>query len=123
MELTGIAIELVADNNEIKVKEQIATCIFRVYQEALTNIVRHAQANKVVTSIYMTDKNIIVSIEDNGKGFDAFLEQPAGSFGILGMRERVRALGGSFTLTANIGTGTKVNISLPLNNEDNTDTK
>jgi PAS domain S-box-containing protein len=116
MESTGIAIELVADTNEIKIKEQIATCVFRVYQEALTNIVRHAQANKVVTSIRMTDKNIIVSIEDNGKGFDAFVEQPVGSFGILGMRERVRALGGSFTLTANIGTGTKINISLPLNN-------
>ena len=113
---TNIPVQIKTSKHDIKVSDQIATCIFRVFQESLTNITRYAEAEKVVTSLEIQDGNIIIEIEDNGKGFDTLSEQPKSRqpFGILGMKERVRALNGRFALQSELGEGTKIHISLPL---------
>lgn len=121
MQSTGININFTTDNQEMKVSEQIATCIFRVYQEALTNVSRHAGACKVVTSIHISGDNIFLSIEDDGKGFDIGSVKTDKSFGLLGMRERVRALNGSFDIASGQKAGTKIIVRLPLNKEHNND--
>ena len=112
-ETTGIAIEFTSSQTEIKLPQEIVNCIFRVYQESLTNIMRYAQANKVLTSLSIKDESIILTVKDNGKGFDTAALQNKKSFGILGMKERVLSLNGKFELISAKEQGTKIVISLP----------
>jgi PAS domain S-box-containing protein len=112
---TGIPVQLKAADIRTDLPEPITTCIFRVYQEALTNIIRYAGATKVIASLTVNDAFINLSIEDDGKGFDPGTVQINKSFGILGMKERVLSLGGSFELFSSPGEGARIFISLPLN--------
>lgn len=96
-----------------KISEAVATCVFRVYQESLTNIMRHASASEVKTSVEVKENKIIIGITDNGKGFDQVAIKGNKSFGILGMKERVLSLGGEFELNSVLGAGTKIKVSLP----------
>lgn len=111
---TGIVVRLTTDQNEIKLPEAISTCIFRICQEALTNVIRYSGALHVRISLSTHDNSVGVEIEDDGKGFDPSSVQGNKSFGILGMKERVLSLNGKFQLTSSPGKGTKIIISLPL---------
>jgi signal transduction histidine kinase len=82
-ETTGIPVKFTTPERDIKVSEQIATCIFRVCQEAFTNITRYALAKNVSISIKIIKENIILIIEDDGIGFDTASVQNKKSFGIL----------------------------------------
>src|SRR6185436_5987529 len=95
------------------IPEQISTCIFRVCQEAFTNIMRHSHAKNISSSIKIIEENIKLVIEDDGVGFDAVTVQNKKSFGILGMKERVLSPGGKFELISSPGNGTKITVSLP----------
>jgi two-component system, NarL family, sensor histidine kinase UhpB len=88
--------------------------IFRLVQEALTNVARHSGASRVRIQIArsLSAQGIEVAVEDNGRGAD--LSLPRDGLGLVGMRERVAALGGSITLDSNPGTGFKVAAFLPL---------
>jgi PAS domain S-box-containing protein len=110
----GIPVEFNCSEKEVKVSGSIATCIFRVYQEALTNISRYAAPEKVVGSLSIVDHTITVIISDNGKGFDPAIVEVNKSFGIMGMKERVISLGGTFELLSSPGNGTSIIMSLPL---------
>ena len=92
----------------------MATCIFRVYQEAFTNITRYADATKVAASLTIANNIIKVTVADDGKGFDTIAVQSKKSFGILGMRERVFSLNGKFALASSPQKGTKITISIPF---------
>jgi PAS domain S-box-containing protein len=111
---TGIQVTISTNESEIKLSEPIAICLFRVYQEALTNISKHAHADKAIVSINISDETIFMKISDNGKGFDDHSEIKRASFGILGMKERVHSVKGNFDLSSEHGTGTKVSITIPL---------
>jgi PAS domain S-box-containing protein len=110
---TNIPVKLTSEKNKIIVSEAIATCIFRIYQEALTNITRHAEAATVYSSLSLEGNDIVVSVEDDGKGFDKNSLETKKSFGILGIKERVLSLGGLFELHSVPGNGTKIMIRLP----------
>ena len=112
-ERTGIPVEFTTTETGIKLPEEIATCIFRVYQESLTNIMRYAQADKVLTSLKIAGDSIVVIIEDNGNGFDTATVRTGKSFGILGMKERVGSVQGNFELVSVPGKGTSITISIP----------
>ena len=112
-EITGIPVKFVTKETVIELPVQIGNCIFRVYQESLTNIMRYAHASKVISSLRIDDDNIIFTVEDNGKGFDTLNVQSKKSFGILGMKERVHSFNGKFTLGSVKEKGTKMMISLP----------
>ena len=114
-ETTGMPVEFTTTEKELRVSEQIATCLFRVCQEAFTNITRYSHAKKVSVSITIFEKNINLIIEDDGTGFDTGSVQNKNSFGILGMKERVLSLGGVFELVSSPGKGTKITASLPYN--------
>jgi signal transduction histidine kinase len=111
---TGIQVQFTSNETDLKSPEPIATCIFRVYQEALTNIMRYADATNVQASLNIVSDNIRVNIQDDGRGFDPASVQSNKSFGILGMKERVLSLGGTFELISSPGNGTKISICLPV---------
>ncbi|MFN8251155.1 MAG: PAS domain S-box protein [Ferruginibacter sp.] len=111
---TEIPVEFSNSTNNIKIPEAVTTSLFRVYQEALTNIMRYAEASTVNTSLVVNESNIILRIQDNGKGFEISSARSKGSFGILGMEERAIALGGSFLLETAPGKGTAITVTVPL---------
>jgi len=112
-ENTGIAVKFTTPEKDIKVSEQIATSVFRICQEAFTNIIRYSHANNISISIKVIEENISLIIEDDGTGFDPASVQNKKSFGILGMKERVLSLNGKFELISSPGKGTKITVKLP----------
>ncbi len=96
----------------------VETACFRVAREALTNIAKHAKAHNVEMNLTFSDEELVLSIQDDGIGFDsakALEEATHGkSFGVLGMQERVALLGGKFELNSSVGKGTIVDVRLPL---------
>jgi signal transduction histidine kinase len=96
------------------------TMLYRVAQEALTNITKHAQASQAKVSIQIQSDAICMTVSDNGKSFDvkrAFGAKRRQGLGILGMRERVEMLGGIFAIESMPGKGTSVSVRIPLGND------
>lgn len=87
--------------------------LFRILQESLTNVMRHAQAHTVELNLSLSDGVLCMSIADDGQGFDQSHERPA-SFGLVGMRERVLIMGGRLHLDSTLGEGTTLRIFIPL---------
>ena len=87
---------------------------FRVVQESLTNALRHAAPRRIQVSVIHGPAVISLSISDDGHGFDATAQRPAGHLGVVGMQERVRARGGSFRISSRPGKGTIVDVEMPL---------
>jgi two-component system NarL family sensor kinase len=94
---------------------RIETGIYRMVQEALTNVARHANAQNVRLKLAILSDQIRLVIEDDGQGFDiADISQDR--FGLLGLNERAKVLGGKFQLKSNLGSGTRMEASFPLQN-------
>jgi signal transduction histidine kinase len=108
---TGIRVQVTAADSAGELPDDLKTCIYRVVQEALHNCARHAQARSVRVVVRQEGSKIILSVEDDGRGFDA---RRVRGLGLVGMEERVRHLGGAFHVRSTPGTGTKVDVELPL---------
>lgn len=113
-EATGIKVIFDSDLSDLQASETVAVCLYRVYQEALTNIIRYASAHIVNTKFWQAEEKIFLQVTDDGKGFDEKILKSGNSFGILGMRERVASLQGIFELITAPGKGTRIKISLPF---------
>lgn len=87
--------------------------LYRVAQEALQNVLRHADASRVTVRLEVSSDRVHLTIQDDGRGFSA-QEPDAGRFGLLGMRERTRLLGGSFQIESTPGEGTRITAEVPL---------
>lgn len=87
--------------------------LFRIAQEALTNVARHAQAAHVSVELGATDETITLRIADDGRGFDPAAVEPGATMGLLGMRERMTELGGKLGIDSTPGAGTQLTASLP----------
>jgi PAS domain S-box-containing protein len=105
------------DESDIQVNDLLATTAFRVVQESLTNIARHAEASSVRISLRRDHRVLRVIVRDNGRGFDTAAVARKKAFGFFGMRERVLSVGGSATVESTPGAGTTVSITLPLRSE------
>jgi signal transduction histidine kinase len=108
---TGIRVHVAAAESAGELPDELKTCIYRVVQEALHNCARHAQARSVRVVVRQEESRIVLSVEDDGRGFDA---RRVRGLGLVGMEERVRHLGGAFHVRSAPGTGTKVDVELPL---------
>jgi PAS domain S-box-containing protein len=121
----GIEIQFSATSIEKTLQDNVQLILFRIAQEALINIRRHAKATRVKIVIYKTENNIIMKIDDNGCGFDfpEHLEEliDLGHLGIMGMVERAKLLGGSLDIHSIPGKGTEVTTSIPLFHFDRSD--
>lgn len=106
------SVDIKAD--DLVFSESASTAIFRVVQEALTNVAKHAQASEVLIAVAAGADLCTVRIEDDGCGAALDGERKAGSFGLLGIRERARQLGGSVTIDSTPGTGFRIAVRIPL---------
>lgn len=114
VERHGIACELLADEAELRLDDAASTAVFRIVQEALTNIARHAGASNVLLNLSRTDGELLVTIQDDGRGIRAEDMDKAESLGLVGMRERVWAMHGDITITGDDPPGTRIDLTLPL---------
>jgi len=105
---TGIPCRLTVDPEDIAVDERRATTLFRIFQETLTNITRHAQATKVTVHLKEKEETIELRVRDNGKGITPEQLTNPHSFGLIGIRERVHPWGGEVTIKGRPGRGTTV---------------
>jgi signal transduction histidine kinase len=100
-----------------------ATTLFRILQESLTNVIRHANATKVRIELYEDASNLVMKITDNGVGIDPNDRNKVDSFGLVGIEERVLALEGRFTIESASDRGTALTIFIPLENLDDATSK
>jgi signal transduction histidine kinase len=107
---------------DVRLPARVETALYRIAQEALTNIARHAQAHSIGVLLEVRDASVVLIVEDDGTGFD--VSQTLGSrvhehnLGLYGMQERVTLLGGTFTIESTPGEGTAVFAQIPLGSED-----
>ena len=111
---TGIICQVDALVENGGVSQEQATAIFRIFQEALTNILRHAQATRVNITIAEEEGAYIVDVRDNGRGITEEERTGSRSLGLLGIRERVQLIGGTIDLTGLTGKGMVLTIRVPL---------
>lgn len=112
---TGLSAEAVTDADIPTLPEPIAVVLFRIVQESLTNVMRHAQATAVTVRLGAEGDQVVVEVMDNGRGFEAAASAGAmSSLGLLGMRERAAAVGGTCEIHSHPGEGTTVRATVPL---------
>ena len=110
----GIRMDVAVEGVEIELDSAATTALFRMVQEALTNVARHSQASTVTVTIKSGDRELSVEIHDNGQGISLADQQKRNSFGLIGMQERVILLGGKITISGKAGAGTTIFIAVPL---------
>ena len=110
----GIECQVVTEIRELAVSPERDTAIFRIFQETLTNVARHAQATKVCAHLRVEENWLVIEMKDNGRGITEEERRRAKSFGLLGMNERAALLGGAFVIHGLPGRGTTVRVKFPL---------
>lgn len=110
---TGVRCQVFLPESGLDVEEPVATAMFRILQEALTNVIRHAEAERVEVELQADGGRVSLTVADSGRGFDPDTGGRAG-LGLLGMRERVRALDGSLDVESEPGRGTRIRVVLPM---------
>jgi signal transduction histidine kinase len=113
-EITGLEYHFAADAEESPLEKGLSIALFRIAQEALTNVARHAEATKVELSLSGSDREVILEVRDDGRGITVNEITGFDSLGILGMRERAHALGGKVSVRKGRDGGTIVKVTVPL---------
>lgn len=116
-ERTGVDVIFQHANLDFNFPQEIKTAIFRIVQEALTNVARHAQESKVTDILELHNIDIFLAIEDQGLGFDLEAKGDQPTFGLLGMLERCSLLGGQFSITSTPGSGTRITCKFALDTQ------
>jgi signal transduction histidine kinase len=112
---TGIACSVILDTEADKLTQDESTALFRIFQETLTNVLRHAAATEIGVRLWEKENQLMLEIADNGKGIaDTEINSPK-SLGLIGMRERVYGINGSIQFSGIQDKGTRVTVAVPLN--------
>jgi len=111
---TGLPVDFDCETIESTITPDITIGLFRIFQESLTNITRHANANGVMASLRLENDQIILAISDDGKGFDSRSIGHKKTLGLLGMKERMIMMGGTYKIESQPGKGTQVTVIVPL---------
>ncbi len=119
--LTGIRIEISIKPDDIVLDSDRSTVLFRIFQELLTNVARHADATKVKASLIEEADKIVLTLKDNGRGITNEQISNPRSFGLLGIRERVRSWQGEFKTSGIPSKGTTAVVIIPLANKEEED--
>ncbi len=98
---------------------EIEISLYRIVQEALTNVARHAEATHAAVLVQVRDGNVVATVEDDGKGFDPGRAAQKGRLGLFGMQERAAMLGGSVIVESAEGAGTTIFVQIPLSKDEN----
>ena len=114
----GLRAELWVHGEQRRLSSEVELTLFRIVQEALNNVIKHADAVRVVTVVEMGDSSVTITVQDDGIGFQpsTLAEHPATAsrLGLLGMQERARLLGGILSIDSTPGHGTKVTVNVPV---------
>jgi signal transduction histidine kinase len=110
----GIQCDFIAAPEEIDLNEEYSTAIYRIVQESLTNVARHANATRVTVTLNEASGNIILEVKDNGIGIRKEQVTDSKSLGLLGMQERALPFGGAVDIYGRPGKGTTVLVRIPL---------
>lgn len=111
---SGITCTLSTDRSEFNVDDAHALALLRILQESLNNVLRHAQADHVDIRLYGNDTTLCLQVADNGVGSYPDSRRKANAFGLIGMQERVSALGGTLSICTEKGKGLALTVTLPL---------
>lgn len=109
---SGIDCQARLPENELNLSDNVKIGLYRILQESLTNVARHSQAKKVVVKLQKTDNQLILTVEDDGIGFDE-ANRNKKTLGLVGARERAEGLGGSYSIQGFPGQGTRVQVAIP----------
>lgn len=115
---SGIETHFTSNASRVEVPDEIATGIFRIFQESLTNVMRHSKATKVGANLSYSDGSLILQIVDNGVGYNENEIARKNTLGLLGMKERTLMMEGTFEISSRPGKGTSVIIVVPLNTKE-----
>lgn len=110
----GVHCEAALECREGLLEKDLSTAVFRIFQETLTNIARHAGASRVRVRLLKKENCLLLEVADNGKGITAQQINDSRSFGIIGIRERVNLWGGQVNISGDARKGTKVTVQIPL---------
>lgn len=110
----GIDIVFDTDLADLPVSPKKSIGLFRIFQESLTNIARHADARRVMCSLHRSGNNIVLKIADNGKGFDLAAIAGKKTLGLVGMEERILVMEGKYAINSHPGAGTEITVTIPL---------
>jgi PAS domain S-box-containing protein len=114
---SGISTEFINLTGNFQISAQYATGLFRIFQESLTNVARHAEAKKIKTVIQYANQQLQLTITDNGKGFVVSNIGSKKTLGLFGMKERTMEMGGSYEIISAPGKGTTVSVTIPIQQE------
>ncbi len=115
---SGISCALKAGARNLMMEKNRAAAVFRIFQEALTNVARHAKATTVTVSLRQTGQRLRMKVADNGIGITESQVVAPSSYGIMGIRERVQSLGGHVSIHGVRGKGTSLELEIPLLGEE-----
>lgn len=113
-ERTGIRCKLTLADPDIELQDPHATTIYRVLQESLTNVAKHARASNVDVRLERADGELVLTVRDDGAGFSLDTSRKPNSYGLIGLRERVFLLGGKVRIDSAPGDGARIEVRLPL---------
>lgn len=116
-ERTGVRCTLDAPGGDMTLDDDRTTAVFRILQESLTNIARHAEAARVQVRLTQEGNALCVQVEDDGQGFDTRAVRDKKTFGLMGIRERAIAFGGESRLDSQPGRGTTLTVRIPLSGQ------
>jgi signal transduction histidine kinase len=111
---SGIKTGFAGPEGDLELQDNVNTAVFRIFQESLTNIARHAAAKKVNVSMQNNNESFILRITDDGRGFDKHKIIDNKTLGILGMKERTAMIGGTYEISSSPGKGTTVVLAIPV---------
>jgi len=117
-ERTGMQVDLICSMEKADLDNGAATAVFRILQEALTNIQRHAQATKVLIAARQESGEFILTVKDNGRGITEVEKSAPQSLGLLGMRERAHLVGGEIYIENAEDEGTEITVRIPLSDRE-----
>jgi len=111
---SGIACSTVLAAEDLELDRDLATALFRIFQETLTNVARHAGATRVEVKLERSEDRIVLTVADDGRGITKSQSEDDRAFGIIGMRERAHLWGGELRITGSRQEGTRVTVDIPL---------
>ncbi len=118
---TKIECQFASSLDSVPLDAERSTAVFRILQEALTNVARHAHATRVAASLWEEEDQVVLQVRDNGRGISEAQLSGTGRFGLLGMRERAHACGGDVVVRGSPGQGTVVTVRLPVHRSKEVD--
>jgi signal transduction histidine kinase len=113
----GLSVQVNFEHSCESMSKETAIALFRVVQEGLSNIIRHAQAKTVKLELHGDERNCVLLLTDDGRGFDAHSPQFHWSHGLMGMRQRVEGIAGRLAIQSRVGTGTTLSVEVPISRQ------